>query len=117
MNDETHYQLLKLIEANPEMSQRELANAMDVSLGKVNYCLKAVIARGWVKVKNFTKNPNKRAYAYYLTPIGFEAKAKVTVRFLMQKIGEYETLRKEIKHLREEISATGSSITIDIERA
>ncbi|MEJ2566937.1 MAG: MarR family EPS-associated transcriptional regulator, partial [Gammaproteobacteria bacterium] len=72
MNDETHYRLLKLIEANPEMSQRDLADAMGVSVGKINYCMRAVIERGWIKAKNFSKSKNKRAYAYYLTSKGVE---------------------------------------------
>ena len=84
------------------MSQRELADAMGVSLGKVNYCLRAVISRGWVKAKNFQHNPNKRAYAYYLTPNGIEEKAKVTVRFLKQKMEEYEEIRREIEDLQHE---------------
>ena len=102
MNDETHYRLLKLLEANPEISQRELADAMGVSLGKINYCLRAVVERGLVKVKNFKANPNKRAYAYYLTPKRVEEKAHVTGRFLKSKVHEYEELKREIAQLRRE---------------
>lgn len=105
MNDETHYRLLKLIEANPELNQRELANAMGVSLGKINYCLRAVIERGWIKAKNFTKSKNKRAYAYYLTPKGADEKAKVTARFLKLKVAEYETLKEEIERLKREMES------------
>ena len=103
MNDETHYRLLKLLEANPEISQRELADAMGVSLGKINYCLRAVIERGWIKAKNFTKSQNKRAYAYYLTPKGVTEKAKVTVRFLKLKLDEYQDLNIQIEQLKKEI--------------
>ena len=106
MNDETHYQLLKLIETNPELSQRELAAAMGVSLGKINYCLRAIIERGLVKVKNFKANPNKRVYAYYLTPKGMEEKTKVTARFLKRKMHEYEELKHEIARLESEIRMT-----------
>jgi len=106
LNDETHYRLLKLIEANPQLSQRELADAMDVSLGKINYCLRAVIERGWIKVRNFTNSPNKRAYAYYLTPKGMEEKTRVTARFLKRKICEYEELKREIEQLQRETKAT-----------
>ena len=106
LNDETHYRLLKLIETNPNMSQRELANAMGVSLGKINYCLRAVIETGLVKVKNFKANRNKRAYTYYLTPKGMEEKARVTIRFLKYKITEYEELKKDIEHLRREVACT-----------
>lgn len=104
MNDETHYRLLKLIEASPEMSQRDLADAMGVSLGKVNYCLRAVIDRGLVKVKNFKTNPNKRVYAYYLTPKGMEEKTRVTARFLRRKMNEYEELKRVIAQLQLETS-------------
>ncbi|MGV6827415.1 MAG: MarR family EPS-associated transcriptional regulator, partial [bacterium] len=72
MSDEIHYRVLKAIEANPEISQRELASALGVSLGKTNYCLKALIDKGWVKVKNFKKNNNKLGYAYLLTPNGIK---------------------------------------------
>jgi EPS-associated MarR family transcriptional regulator len=107
MNDETHYRLLKLIETNPAMSQRDLADAMGVSLGKINYCMRAVIARGLVKVKNFTANPNKRAYAYYLTPKGMEEKTRVTTRFLASKMREYEELKREIARLKNEVKVVG----------
>ena len=103
MNDETHYQLLKLIEGNPQLSQRELADAMGVSLGKVNYCLRAVIERGWIKAKNFSKSQNKRAYAYYLTPKGASEKAKVTARFLKRKMDEYQELTLQIEQLKQEV--------------
>ena len=110
MNDETHYRLLKLIEANPEMSQRDLADAMGVSLGKINYCLRAVIERGLVKVKNFTANPNKRVYAYYLTPKGVEEKTRVTTRFLARKLREYEELKREIARLKNEAKMIGITL-------
>ena len=111
MNDETHYRLLKLLEANPEISQRELADAMGVSLGKINYCLRAVIERGWIKAKNFTKSQNKRAYAYYLTPKGVTEKAKVTVRFLKLKLDEYQDLTLQIEQLKQEVKQMGISPT------
>jgi len=107
VNDETHYRLLKLIEANPEVSQRELADAMGVSLGKINYCLRAVIERGWIKARNFTKSQNKRAYAYYLTPKGAAEKAKVTTRFLKRKLDEYQDLTLQIEQLKQEVKEMG----------
>ena len=107
MNDETHYQLLKLIEGNPQLSQRELADAVGVSLGKVNYCLRAVIERGWIKARNFTKSQNKRAYAYYLTPKGATEKAKVTARFLKRKLDEYQDLTIQIEQLKQEVEKMG----------
>ena len=103
--DEAHYKLLRLIEANPEISQRELARVCGVSLGKVNYCLNALIQKGWVKARNFRKSDNKLAYAYLLTPRGVQQKAAITRQFLHRKIGEYESLRKEIAELRREVAS------------
>lgn len=104
MSDDVHYRLLKLIEANPGVSQRELARTMGVSLGKANYCLKALVGRGFVKLENFRRHGNKLAYAYLLTPAGIEEKARVTLAFLRRKEQEYETIRQEIALLREEVA-------------
>jgi len=98
--DEIHYKLMRMIEANPEMSQRDLARALGVSLGKANYCLRAVARKGWVKAVNFRNSRNKAAYIYQLTPRGIEQKARLTVRFLALKLREYEALRKEIDQMR-----------------
>ena len=100
MTEDINYQMLKLIEQNPELSQRQLAEKMGVSLGKVNYCLRALIDKGLVKAKNFKNSSNKAAYLYLLTPRGVEAKAKISVRFLARKVAEYETLRLEIDELK-----------------
>jgi len=102
-SDSPHYRLLKLIEANPHMSQREHAQAMGVSLGKVNYCLKALVEKGFVKLENFRRNEDKRVYAYLLTPKGIEEKARITVAFLQRKLAEYESIRGEIEELRKEV--------------
>lgn len=107
LDDETRYRLLKLLEASPELSQRELARIMGVSLGKANYCLRAFIERGWVKAKNFTYSQNKRAYAYYLTPKGANEKARVTARFLKHKMNEYQDLKIQIEQLKQEVVASG----------
>jgi EPS-associated MarR family transcriptional regulator len=101
MSDE-YYKLMRLLEANPEMSQRELARELGISLGKVNYCLQALIKKGWIKVRNFTNSQSKAAYMYLLTPRGIEQKAQLTVRFLRVKMREYEALRAEIKQMRRE---------------
>ena len=85
------------------MNQRELARALDVSLGKVNYCLKALIDRGLVKAQNFRSSDNKLAYAYLLTPSGFARKADLTARFLRRKMAEYEAIRNEIESLKLEL--------------
>lgn len=103
MTEDTHYQVLKILEQNPQISQRELAREMGVSLGKVNYCLKALVDKGLVKVSNFKNSSNKWAYFYVLTPKGIEAKAKTSVRFLHQKLVEYETLKHEIEELQAEV--------------
>lgn len=100
--DERHYKLMRLLEENPELSQRELARELGISLGKVNYCLKALIRKGWIKVSNFTNSQNKAAYMYLLTPRGVEQKAGLTMRFLKLKMKEYEMLRAEIRQMRRE---------------
>lgn len=101
--EEAHYRLLRLIESQPHLSQREIAQEMGVSLGKVNYCVKALIEKGFVKARNFRNSRNKLAYAYFLTPRGVEEKAAVTLRFLQRKVEEYESLSREIAELRREI--------------
>jgi EPS-associated MarR family transcriptional regulator len=100
--DESHYKLMRLLEVNPEMSQRDLARELGISLGKVNYCLRALIHKGWIKANNFTNSQNKAAYMYLLTPRGIEEKASLTLRFLQSRIREYEALRAEIRQMRRE---------------
>lgn len=102
LTDEYRYKLLKLVEAKPDISQREIAKALGISLGKANYCLKALIDVGFVKATNFRNSENKLAYAYLLTPSGIEQKAAITVRFLKQKIKEYQMLTQEIEELKRE---------------
>lgn len=100
--EEMQYKLIRLLEANPELSQRDVARELGVSLGKVNYCLRALVQKGWIKVANFKNSRNKAAYAYLLTPRGIERKAHLTVQFLQIKMREYETLRVEIEQMRRE---------------
>ena len=102
LKDEITYKLLKLIEAEPHLSQREIAQKMGVSLGKANYCLKALIDKGFIKFQNFYNNKKKSAYIYFLTPQGIEEKAEVTYRFLQRKIREYENIKVEIEGLKDE---------------
>ena len=104
MNDEITHNLLALIEQQPNLSQRELAREMGISLGKTNYCVKGLIEKGWLKAQNFKNSDNKIAYAYVMTPSGFSEKAKITARYLKNKIHEYETLKVEIEKLRQEVS-------------
>lgn len=107
LDETTNYKLLKLLEAQPQLSQRQLAQELGVSLGKVNFCLKALIEKGLLKATNFRNNKNKLAYMYLLTPSGIEEKASITLRFLKFKIHEYELLQSEILSLRNEVD-TGS---------
>lgn len=102
LTEEIRYRLLKLLEPNPRLSQRQLARELGISLGKVNYCLNALVAKGWIKVANFKNSRNKSAYMYLLTPRGFEEKARVTARFLQTKMQEYQALKNEIEQVREE---------------
>ena len=104
MNEETSYKLINLVEQQPDISQRELAKEMGISLGKTNYCLKALMDKGWLKARNFKNSNNKIAYAYVLTPRGLSEKTKITARFLKRKLHEYEMLKSEIKQLRQDVS-------------
>lgn len=109
-NQHRDYQLLRQIADHKDSSQRDLALRMGVSVGKINYCLRAVIDRGWVKVNNFRRSDNKWAYAYLLTPSGVRAKAQLAKAFLCRKEQEFEQLQHEIQTLREEIGrATGGN--------
>lgn len=115
MKDEIAYKLLKLIEAEPHLSQRDIAQKMGVSLGKTNYCLKALVDKGFVKFQNFFNNTNKSAYIYFLTPKGIEEKAEVTYRFLQRKLDEYENIKVEIAHLKIEAAMSKDSGVKDSE--
>jgi EPS-associated MarR family transcriptional regulator len=102
VNDEMRLKLMRLFAENPETSQRDAARALNISLGRVNYCVQALIAKGWVKATHFKNSHNKAAYLYLLTPRGIEQKASLTVEFLKIKMREYETLRAEIEQIRRE---------------
>jgi len=100
LTDETRYRILKLLEAEPDASQRRIAEELGISLGRVNFCVQALIQKGLLKAKNFRNSTNKRAYLYHLTPRGIEEKAKVTARFLKVKLAEYESLKRELEELQ-----------------
>jgi len=104
--DDANYYILRQIEAQPQITQRELAKDLGISLGKVNYCLQALIAKGMVKARNFNNSNNKKNYLYVLTPSGLENKATLTKRFLQRKVEEYETLREEINGLKRDMEET-----------
>ena len=110
LSDPKRLEILKLLDAQPQMSQRDLAQVMGVSLGKANYCLKALMEKGLVKFGNFRKNPDKRQYAYLLTPAGLEEKTRITLAFLRRKVAEYEALEKEIEQLQGDLKRTPLSL-------
>ena len=105
LTDETRYRILKVLQADPQASQRRIADELGISLGRVNYCLNALINKGLVKVNNFRNNANKRAYLYLLTPRGIEERARLTARFLRVKLDEYEILKRELEELEREAAA------------
>jgi len=104
MHEEISYKLFNLAEQHPNLSQRELAKEMGISLGKTNNCLKGLMEKGWLKARNFKNSNNRIAYAYVLTSTGLREKAKITARFLKHKVREYEILKSEIEKLRQEVS-------------
>lgn len=106
LTEEYRYKILKELEADPNISQRELARRLDISLGKANFCLKALVEKGLIKAENFKNNPNKKGYLYLLTLSGIEEKAVLTKRFLERKIKEHEELTAEIEMLRREVTET-----------
>lgn len=102
LTDEYRYRILKLLENNSAASQRDIARELGVSLGRVNYCLQALVEKGLIKANNFRNSTTKQAYLYLLTPKGVQEKAKVTVRFLKVKLEEYENLKRELAQLQRE---------------
>ena len=107
LSDEYRYKILRLLEEDPQMSQRALARALGISLGKVNFCLQALIEKGTIKANTFLNSRNKRAYIYVLTPHGIRERARITVRFLRTKMSEYEAIRQEIAELTEHARQLG----------
>ncbi|MBF9059785.1 MarR family EPS-associated transcriptional regulator [Rhodobacterales bacterium HKCCSP123] len=102
-NEDAHFRMMRLIEARPEISQRELSRELGLSLGAVNYCLNALIEKGHVKMRNFRASENKLGYAYLLTPSGLAQKTRMTRDFLARKMQEYEALRAEIESIEAEL--------------
>jgi EPS-associated MarR family transcriptional regulator len=100
MPTETHLKILKHIKSNPHIPQRQLAQELGVSVGKINYCMQALITKGWVKAGNFKRSANKMSYLYLLTPAGIDEKARLTASFLKSKIVEHEKITQEIEQLK-----------------
>ena len=111
LTDEVRYRMLRYLDEHPDGSQRKLAQHLGVSVGKVNYCLQALIEKGLVKMRNFRDSTRKIAYSYYLTPEGIEEKVNVTVRFLRLKMAEYDHLSAEIERLSRELQESRGSRT------
>ncbi len=110
-NQELEYRALKTLETNPELTQRQLAEELGISLGKTHYLIKSLINVGWVKLDNFQKSNNKWGYAYLLTPMGIAEKAAITARFLIKKQHEYNALRDEIAQLQAEVRSQSEATT------
>jgi EPS-associated MarR family transcriptional regulator len=110
LQEDTYFRVLRLLQSNPDITQREIAEKLGISTSGLNYCLKALIDKGWVKVHNFSQSKNKFGYIYVLTPQGIAEKALLTGRFLRRKMSEYEALRAEIDALQAEAGASSSAI-------
>jgi EPS-associated MarR family transcriptional regulator len=102
LQEDTYFRVMRLLEENPDLTQRELAEKLGISVGGLNYCLKALMEKGLVKMKNFANSKNKFGYVYVLTPSGMAEKAAITQRFLKRKMEEYEALKAEIQALKSE---------------
>ena len=99
---EIHYRLLKMLSKKPNVTQRDMAKRMGISLGKMNYCVTELAAKGWIKIIRFKSARNKTPYTYLLTPKGLEEKARMTLSFLKRKLSEYEEIKKQIRELHYE---------------
>ena len=106
--NDNDFQVLKYLDNTQITSQREISKSLNISLGKINFILKALIDKGIVKARNFKNNKNKRAYAYYLTPKGLDEKTRLTISFFDRKSREYDKLKKELRDLEKEIKASGN---------
>lgn len=102
LQEDTYFRVMRLLQENPDLTQRELAQKLGVSVGGLNYCLKALMEKGLVKMQNFQQSKNKFGYVYVLTPRGISEKAALTNRFLKRKLEEYEALKAEIEALRKD---------------
>jgi EPS-associated MarR family transcriptional regulator len=111
IQEDTHFRIMRILQENPDLTQRELADKVGMSVGGLNYCLNALIDKGFVKMGNFSKSKNKFKYVYLLTPQGIAEKVVLTSRFLKRKMEEYEVLKAEIEALRSEVEKPGGEVT------
>jgi EPS-associated MarR family transcriptional regulator len=109
LQEDTSYRVMRLLQDNPDLTQRELAEQLGISVGGLNYCLKALTEKGWVKMQNFAHSKNKFGYVYVLTPHGVAEKAMLAKHFLQRKLDEYEALKSEIEALQLESSAMSTN--------
>jgi EPS-associated MarR family transcriptional regulator len=107
LQEDTYFRVMRILQENPDLTQRELADKLGISVGGLNYCLKALINKGLVKMKNFANSKNKFGYIYVLTPRGMTEKAAITRRFLQRKMEEYAALKAEIEALKSEVEKPG----------
>ena len=112
LQEDTYFRVLRLLQDNPDLTQREIAKKLGLSTSGLNYCLNALIDKGWVKVQNFSQSKNKFGYIYVLTPQGISEKISLTSRFLKRKLNEYETLKGEIQGLQVEIENHLNSVNL-----
>jgi EPS-associated MarR family transcriptional regulator len=109
LQEDTNFRVMRILQENPDLTQRELAEKLGVSVGGLNYCLKALMDKGWVKMQNFQNSKNKFKYVYLLTTIGIAEKLALTSRFLDRKMEEYEALKLEIKALQSDVDNPGQT--------
>ena len=107
IQEDTYFRVMRILQDNPDLTQRELAEKLGVSVGGLNYCLNALMDKGWVKMQNFQNSKNKFKYVYLLTPQGIAEKVSLTSRFLERKRREYETLKAEIESLHQDVQSVG----------
>jgi len=112
IQEDTYFRVMRILQENPDLTQRELAEELGVSVGGLNYCLNALMDKGWVKMQNFQNSKNKFKYVYLLTPQGIAQKVALTSRFLERKMQEYETLKAEIDSLHQDVKSAGKKDTI-----
>jgi EPS-associated MarR family transcriptional regulator len=113
IQEDTYFRVMRILQENPDLTQRELAERLGVSVGGLNYCLKALMDKGWVKMQNFHNSKNKFKYVYLLTPHGISEKVAMTSRFLERKMQEYETLKAEIDSLRKAVKPPDKKDTLE----
>jgi EPS-associated MarR family transcriptional regulator len=111
IQEDTHFRIMRILQENPDLTQRELAEKLGMSVGRLNYCLNALIDKGLVKMQNFSSSKNKFKYVYLLTPMGIVEKVALTTRFLSRKMEEHEALKLEIEALKSEVGTPGQDKT------